>query len=222
MRASVRRTRCNPSATGSRRNRERRGRNLAGLLSHAPQSSSRSPRIPMECTVCSRSLADDVGVEAVRAARFLRRVAKASLPTTMSPSSSQSSLPSLSIFTSGPTSVPPNRAARMPRGDSGRCSHRSKTRSTPFASSPRSRRSPSRHRTTCIRSQTERRSSVIPPWCDRDRAARRGRSGRSPTGRCHSATVVSASSLPGCTSLDHAWIELDEESWSQSAFDPRS
>ena len=42
-------------------------------------------------------------------------------------------------------------------------------------------------------------------WCDRDRLSEEGRSGRSPTGRCHSATLVSGSSLSGVLiSLDHA------------------
>ena len=122
----------------------------------------------MECTVCSRSLADDVRVEAVRAA-------------TVPPPGGEGFSADDHVAIIQPVVLAfaqylhervhvstTDRAARMPRGDSGRCSHHSETRSTPFASSPRSRRSPSRHRIMCFRSQTERRSSVIPPWCDRD------------------------------------------------------
>ena len=173
----------------------------------------------MECTVCSRSLADDVRVEAVRAA-------------TVPPPGGEGFSADDHVAIIQPVVLAfaqylhervhvstTDRAARMPRGDSGRSltirrhgRHRSGRRCARGARRAGTESCVSDHRLNDV------------PRSSRDVRPGSGHAkrpiGPEPDRRCHSATVVSGSSLPGCTSLDHAWIGLDEESWSQSAADP--
>ena len=124
----------------------------------------------MECTVCSRSLADDVVVEAVRAATVPPPGDKA-FSTDDHVAIIQPVVLAFAQYLHGRDDAGPTEPGRQ---DAAR---RFWAVLSPFEDTVDTVRLVAtlealteQHRTTCIRSQTERRSSVIPPWCDRDRA----------------------------------------------------